>query len=118
MAKKVKFFSKCDNQVICMIPNRAQVIDGVVVPQAGKHIRFNNGEYETADKKEIDFLRRHALYGRAIVEVDDVGKLQAESGMTGSPTEKTEGQTQNEEDADSGGNDDGDNGGDGDDTKW
>ena len=67
-----KFVSKCPNQVIGKIPNRVQIIDGIVVPQAGEHIRFNNGEYETNSKQDIAFLRGHQLFGLSITEVEEV----------------------------------------------
>lgn len=66
-----KFLSKCQNQVLCMIPNRTQIIDGIVVPVSGKHIRFDRGEYETKDKKEIEFIKKHPLFNVAITEVTE-----------------------------------------------
>jgi hypothetical protein len=63
-----KFISKCANQTICMKPNRVQIVDGIAVNVAGQTIRFNNGEYETTDKKEIDFLRKHRLYNVGFTE--------------------------------------------------
>lgn len=66
-----KFFSKCQNQVICMKPSRVQIYDGIAVPVSGQRIQFKNGEYETADKKEIDFLRKHSLFGRGIAEATE-----------------------------------------------
>ncbi len=66
-----KFLSKCQNQAICMKPSRVQIYDGIAVPVPGQRILFNNGEYETADKKEIDFLRKHSLFGRGITEATE-----------------------------------------------
>jgi hypothetical protein len=67
----MKFLSKCPNQVICMHPTRRQIVDGVPVVIPGKCIEFANGEYETTDKKEIDFLKKHKLNGPAITEVSE-----------------------------------------------
>lgn len=67
-----KFISKCQNQVICMIPNRVQIADGIAVPVSGKHIRFDRGEYETQDKKEIDFIRKHQLFNLSVTEVEEI----------------------------------------------
>ena len=66
-----KFLSKCPNQVLCMKPNRVQIVDGITVPVAGEHIRFDRGECETVSKKEIDFIRKHRLYGVAITEAEE-----------------------------------------------
>jgi hypothetical protein len=67
----MKFLSKCPNQIICMVPNRVQVFDGIMMQVPGKRIEFVNGEYETTDKKEIDFLKKHKLNGPAITEVSE-----------------------------------------------
>lgn len=67
-----KFMSKCENQVICMIPNRTQIVDNIAVPVPGRAIRFDRGEYSTDDKKEIDFLRKHRLFNIEITEVEEV----------------------------------------------
>lgn len=67
-----KFISKCKNQVLCMVPNRVQIVDGIPVQAPGKHIRFNNGEFETQDKKEMDFIRKHQLASSDIVEVEEI----------------------------------------------
>lgn len=72
-----KFLSKSDNHVLCMKPATKTVIDGVVLPQPGEHIRFNSGEYETGDKKEVDFIRNHPLFGSKITEVEAPKKQQA-----------------------------------------
>ena len=66
-----KFLSKCPNQVLCVKPNRVQIADGIAMPVTGEHIRFNNGEFETEDKKEIEFLRKHRLFGFEITEVEE-----------------------------------------------
>jgi hypothetical protein len=64
-----KFISKCANQVLTMKPQRNQILDGIVFPVQGEHIRFNNGEYETEDKKEIEFIKKHRLFGSQIAEM-------------------------------------------------
>jgi hypothetical protein len=74
-----KFLSKCPNQVICMKPNRVQIYDGIPMPVQGQHIRFNNGEYEATDKKEIEFIRKHSLFGRCITEIEEI-KVEAQGG--------------------------------------
>lgn len=63
-----KFISRCSNQVLTMKPQRQQIIDGIVLPVPGEHIRFDNGEFSTSDKKEIEFLRKHRLNGSAFFE--------------------------------------------------
>lgn len=69
-----KFMSRCQNQVLCMKPKRMQIIDGIAIPVEGEHIRFENGEFETDDKKKIDYLKKHRLYGSQIVEVKQTDK--------------------------------------------
>ncbi|AZN43360.1 hypothetical protein [Paenibacillus albus] len=64
-----KFSSRCPNQVLCMSPSRNTIVDGILVPVPGTHIRFENGEYDTNEKKEVDFIRKHRLFGSSIVEV-------------------------------------------------
>jgi len=63
-----KFISRCDNQVLTIKPQRNQILDGVVFPVAGEHIRFDRGQYETSDKNEIAFIRKHRLFGSQIIE--------------------------------------------------
>ncbi|MFD7521436.1 hypothetical protein [Paenibacillus chitinolyticus] len=63
-----KFISRCSNQVLCIKPARVQNHDGIIFPVPGEHIRFNAGEYETEDEKEIEFLRKHRLFGSSIFE--------------------------------------------------
>lgn len=59
----VKFVSKCHNQVLTMKPKRNQIVDGMVMVVEGEHIRFDRFEYTTEDQREIDFIRKHKLYG-------------------------------------------------------
>lgn len=66
-----KFLSKCQNQVLCMVPNRVQIVDGISMPVPGQAIRFDRGEYNTEDKKEINFIRKHALFKVSITEVEE-----------------------------------------------
>jgi hypothetical protein len=54
-----------------MKPIRTVIVDGIPVPQAGQHINFYNGEYETQDKAEIAFLKKHQLYGVSITEAPE-----------------------------------------------
>lgn len=68
---EVKFVSKCHNQVLVMIPNRTKIIDGIMEPTPGKRIEFVRFEYETADPKEISWLRKHRLNGMAFTEAAD-----------------------------------------------
>lgn len=67
-----KFLSKCSNQILCMVPNRVQVVDGIMMPVPGKRIEFVNGEYETTDKQEMAFIKKHRLYGSAITEAEEI----------------------------------------------
>lgn len=73
----VKFLSKCPNQILTMVPNRKLVQDGVVIPVSGKRIGFTNGEFETKDKKEIEFIRSHRLFGFVITEVGEQKDIEA-----------------------------------------
>ncbi|PLR84660.1 hypothetical protein CVD25_01095 [Bacillus canaveralius] len=75
----MKFRSKCDNQVLCVKPARNQVQDGIVLQIPGEHIRFNSGEYETTDKSEISFLKKHRLFGVEIFEEKEVKDTQAQT---------------------------------------
>lgn len=63
-----KFTSICHNQVLCVEPNRNQIVNGMVIPVVGKRIEFVNGEYETNDKKEVEFLTKHKLFGARFFE--------------------------------------------------
>lgn len=63
-----KFISRCSNQVLCIKPKRNQILEGVVQVMEGEHIRFENGEFHTDDKKQIDFIKKHRLYGNQIFE--------------------------------------------------
>lgn len=66
------FRSRCENQVLCMKPARVQIVDGIAVPVPGEHIRFERGECvldDKEDKEKIAFLRKHRLFGTAIVEI-------------------------------------------------
>jgi hypothetical protein len=66
--KKVKFVSRCPNQVLCMKPARQQIIEGMAIPVPGEHIRFENGEFVTSDPKEIKYIREHRFFGNVIIE--------------------------------------------------
>jgi len=69
-----KFQSRCPNQVLCIKPARNAIIDGVVVPVPGEHIRFERGICvldDKEDKDKIAFLRKHRLFGTAIVEIKE-----------------------------------------------
>lgn len=69
-----KFLSKCENQILCMTPGDKQVIGSTIMNVKGKHIRFGNGEYETTDQEEIEFIKSHRLYGSQIIESSGRGK--------------------------------------------
>lgn len=71
------FLSKSPNQILCIKPQRMQVVDGVTIPVAGEHIRFENGEYTTTDAKEIAFLRKHRFFGLSIIEKEEPKKAAA-----------------------------------------
>lgn len=70
-----RFISKCSNQVLTIKPSRNQIVEGIVENISGEHIRFENGVYETEDKKELEFLRKHRFFGNRIFE-DKVTKKQ------------------------------------------
>jgi len=70
--KMAVFRSRCENQVLCIKPARIQIVDGIAVPVPGEHIRFERGECvldDKEDKEKIAFIRKHRLFGTAIVEV-------------------------------------------------
>lgn len=64
----MKFISKCSNQVLCMKPQRVTVVEGMPISVPGEHIRFENGEFETADDQQIEFIRTHRFFGNQIFE--------------------------------------------------
>ena len=66
-----KYQSRCPNQVLCIKPARNSVVDGIVVPVPGEHIRFERGEFSTTDKTKISFIEKHRLFGTSIVRVDN-----------------------------------------------
>lgn len=70
----MKFVSKVSNHVLCMKPARIQIQDGIAVPIPGEHIRFNNHEYDTKDKKEQNFIKNHRLFGSQITVVEEAGE--------------------------------------------
>jgi hypothetical protein len=68
-----KFLSKSKNQVLCMVPDTQQVINGITMPVKGERIHFNNGEFEADEKTEdgkrkADYIRGHRLFGSRIIE--------------------------------------------------
>lgn len=66
-----EFRSKSSNLTLYM-EHVTQVRDAngnVVSSVPSRRIRFEDGRYVTADKDELDFLRRHRLHGTAFVEV-------------------------------------------------
>lgn len=63
-----RFISRCDNHVLTIRPQRTQVLDGIVQPVQGEHIRFESGEYDTTEDREIQFIRNHRLFGSQIFE--------------------------------------------------
>lgn len=67
----MKYVSKCHNLTLCVKPNRNQIIDGIVVAIPGEHVRFSRNEFETKDKKTIEFLDKHNLNGSAFTKVNE-----------------------------------------------
>ena len=57
------FISKIKNMRVCVIPDIVEVHSGHVMPKKGKQIDFENYKYETNDKEEISFLKKHAGFG-------------------------------------------------------
>lgn len=66
-----KFIAKCQNQILTIKPKRVQFIEGIAQITEGHHIRFENGEFETSDKTETAYIRKHRLFGNQIVEVSE-----------------------------------------------
>lgn len=64
----MKYISKCHNLVLTMKPNRMQIVDGMAISVPGEHVRFSNSEFDTEDKKTIEFLGKHRLKGTAFTE--------------------------------------------------
>jgi hypothetical protein len=64
----VKFISKFKDHRLCIKPARVQYENGMAFPVPGKSIEFSNFGYETSDKDEIAFLRKHRLFNIDIYE--------------------------------------------------
>jgi hypothetical protein len=62
------FLSRCPNQVLTIKPARKQIVEGEVIPVPGQRVSFENGRFETTDKTELEFLRKHRLNGSAFFE--------------------------------------------------
>jgi len=78
-----KYQSWCPNQVLGMIPNRVTIVEGLPIPTPGKRIAFENGEYETDDETEIEFIESHELYGSKIVKTTTVKAGKAAASNSG-----------------------------------
>ena len=65
---KSRFFSKSKNYKILVTPTTLDVKNNIPILTNGKKIEFQNGEYVTEDRKEIEFLRKHKAFGIDFVE--------------------------------------------------
>jgi hypothetical protein len=83
-----KYQSWCPNQILGMVPNRQSIVDGIVLPVPGKRIQFENGQYETNDEKEIEFIESNWLYGSKIVKVTAVKAKAGAGAGAGSGSEE------------------------------
>lgn len=79
---QMKFLCKVSNQVLCIKPKRTQIIDNIPYPIDGEHVRFVNGEFETEDKKVIQFIKKHQFFGNSITEIEEV-KAEKEQKVAG-----------------------------------
>ncbi|MBT9169313.1 MAG: hypothetical protein DDT19_02671 [Syntrophomonadaceae bacterium] len=64
----VRFFSQCSNYQILVKPYIISVVNGIPIHTRGEKIEFENGEFITEKKTEIDFLRKHKAYGTEFQE--------------------------------------------------
>ena len=64
----MKYVSKCHNLVLTIKPKRTQILEGIVYAVPGEHVRFSNFEYETTDKKVVEWLAQHPLKNTAFSE--------------------------------------------------
>ena len=65
----MEFISKYREHIVCMEPASKD--------KKGRRIEFHNGRYQTTDKKEIEFLRKHREFGISITEVTEAPKTEA-----------------------------------------
>lgn len=64
----MKYISKCHNLVLTMKPHRMQLVEGIAYPVPGEHARFSSNEFETDDKKIIEWMSKHRLNGTAFTQ--------------------------------------------------
>jgi len=64
----VRFVSPYNLLTIGMRHTWVEVQAGIPIVHPGKSIRFENGTYVTSDPEEIEFLRKHPLFGRDFFE--------------------------------------------------
>ncbi|HWR54905.1 MAG TPA: hypothetical protein VN462_00235 [Negativicutes bacterium] len=65
------FRSKFPNLCLMMKAEMTQVINGNILRTPGEYLRFENGQYSTQVKKEIDFIRNHSEFGQTIFEDEE-----------------------------------------------
>lgn len=71
----MRYISKCKNLVLCMKPNRVKIAEGMTETVPGEHVRFSGHEYETDDKKIIDWLGKHRLKDTAFTAFTEATKV-------------------------------------------
>lgn len=66
-----KFISKYKHYKLVMIATRKDFVGGIPNIVYGKSIIFKDGEYNTDNKDEIDFMRNHTDFGNILFESDN-----------------------------------------------
>ncbi len=63
-----KYITRVKNYKMIMVPSARTIEQGRPIIHYGKSIQFENGEYTTKNKAEIDFLKNHSDNGRLFYE--------------------------------------------------
>lgn len=61
--EETTFISRITNQIVCIVPDRVEVHNGVPIPVKGSQAEFSANRYMTSDDKVIEFLEKHENYG-------------------------------------------------------
>lgn len=79
MSKETTYVAKYFNLKLVMDSSYYKEVGGKVLPVKGKAIQFEQGQYTTSDKDEIEFLENHPNFGSIFIKVDkDATKERAE----------------------------------------
>jgi len=73
----MRFVSRYAEYEAVIVPSTTTYLaNGTAVIHKGKSIKFNKGMYETEDKEEIKFLKKHKDFGSLIICVEDLEQEQ------------------------------------------